>query len=436
MDVKNSRKNLCLILPFLFFVITGCIFSDTTYADPLVVNSSLSANLLAANLMGTGVTFSNEKYTGNIDANGTFTGGTGVIGFESGIILSSGRAADVVGPNNSTSYTTSFGSAGDPDLETLNGTTNETHDAASLEFDFVPSADTIAFSFVFGSEEYNEFVGTFNDIFGIFLDGVNVAIIPGTAVPISINNINNCANSSYYINNNTSGGSGTCGSIGVPSANLNTQFDGLTVVINLKINITPGVSHHLKFAIADVQDSAYDSAVFIKSASLISGTDTITPTNTPTYTATGTFTITATYTPTSTFTETPSITCTFTNTQTYTFTPTVTMTITKTCTPTMTPTPFPFCLELKGCFPNPVAVDANIVYRLCRPGPVKLKMYTVSGEVVRVMEQDGIRGYNSMYWDGRNRAGKETANGVFIYSLEAESQGEKALLWGKFSVVR
>src|ERR1035437_6795335 len=274
--MKKTAAFTTLLLACIFHIISAV----PVCADPLVITPGLGAGALVNNLMGTGVTYSNAVYTGAVNANGTFTGGTGVIGFESGIILSSGLATAAAGPNTNPGTTTVFSTAGDPDLNALGSTT--TNDAAVLEFDFVPTADTLSFSFVFASEEYNEYVNSFNDIFAIFLDGANVAIIPGTSTPISINNINNCVNTAYYINNESSPlGNPSCNPAGVLSANLNTQFDGLTVVITLNISITPGTSHHLKFAVADVGDSGVDSAVFIKSASIISGTSTMTPTITP-----------------------------------------------------------------------------------------------------------------------------------------------------------
>jgi hypothetical protein len=478
----------------LLMVIFLCFFMATAaFADPLVITTSLSATALVNNLMGGGVTYSNPVYTGSVLANGTFTGGTGVIGFESGIILSTGLATTAVGPNTSDSASTIFNTAGDAGLSALGGGVT-TYDAATLEFDFVPSANMLSFSFVFASEEYNEFVGqSYNDIFAIFLDGTNIAIVPSTTTPIAINNVNNCVNSAYYINNSVFGGSVFCPSTGIPSANLNTQFDGLTTVITLNLPITPGIQHHLKIAIADASDAQYDSAVFIKSSSFNSGTNTVTPTITPTWTPsntwtitptqtqtytstmtytitptlsitpTFTFTLTATVTPTMSCTDTPSFTATATPTITFTltatrtftfsFTPTITPSLTATWTstitstptftatpsftPTATSTPYPFCLELKGNFPNPFSdYGTHIVYRLCRPGPVTCKIFTVSGEVVRVLKQDGIRGYNSLFWDGQNRASNDVASGVFIYHLEAESEGEKAQLWGKCAVVR
>ncbi|MDI9534610.1 MAG: choice-of-anchor L domain-containing protein, partial [Bacteroidota bacterium] len=131
--------------------------------------------------------------------------------FSSGVILSSGRVTDAPGPNTSGSTSTSFGGAGDPQLNSLiPGYT--TRDAAVLEFDFVPASDMLEFQYVFASEEYPEYAppntSTYNDVFGFFISGgpenynnVNVALIPGTVTPVSINNVNAVTNSQYYVNN-------------------------------------------------------------------------------------------------------------------------------------------------------------------------------------------------------------------------------------------
>jgi len=145
-------------------------------------------------LLGGGVAVSNVTYTGTTVSAGTFTGGTGIIGFESGIILSSGSIQNVVGPNTSDGITTMNGLAGDADLAKLIPGFR-TFDATVLEFDFVPNNNVISFQFVFASDEYNEYVNTsFNDVFGFFLEvnGVktNVAVVPGTSTPVSINNVN------------------------------------------------------------------------------------------------------------------------------------------------------------------------------------------------------------------------------------------------------
>jgi hypothetical protein len=58
----------------------------------------------------------------------------------------------------------------------------ETFDATVLEFDFVPTFSTVQFQYVFSSEEYSDFSNTsFNDVFAFFVNGVNIAVVPGTS---------------------------------------------------------------------------------------------------------------------------------------------------------------------------------------------------------------------------------------------------------------
>jgi hypothetical protein len=217
-------------------------------------------------LLGGSIAISNVTYSGAPIAAGTFSGGTGIIGFADGIILSSGNIADVIGPNTADNTTVNNPAGGDADLETL--TPHVTFDSSILEFDFeCESVLVISFQYVFSSEEYNEFVNTqFNDVFGFFLNGVNVALLPDNVTPVSINTINcggpvfgnsptNCA---FYINNDLSDGGGA----------VNTEMDGLTVVLNVQATVNPGVNH-IKLAIADASDSNLDSNVFIKGGSFV-----------------------------------------------------------------------------------------------------------------------------------------------------------------------
>ena len=91
----------------------------------------------------------------------------------------------------------------------LNG--EQTYNAAILEFDFVPYADTVAFNYVFGSEEYPEYAppesSTYNDVFGFFISGPgiigyeNIAQLPNGNGVVSINNVNAVTNTQYYISN-------------------------------------------------------------------------------------------------------------------------------------------------------------------------------------------------------------------------------------------
>jgi hypothetical protein len=252
--VQKSIKMLPLCLALGSFPVQAI---NTTY--------STSADALVKELLGSSdIQISNFKLQGSNVSSGFFSGGSDIIGFESGIVLSSGDIADVVGPNTLDYMSGVNYLPGDSDLNALiPGYT--TYDSTVLEFDFVPQGETVSFQYVFTSDEYNEWVNTpFNDIFAFFLDGVNVAKVPGTDIAVAINNVNggnplgsNMSNPQHYVNNDLSDGGGT----------VNTEMDGLTVMLSVQAKVVPGQTHHFKFAVADAGDYIYDSNVFMKAQS-------------------------------------------------------------------------------------------------------------------------------------------------------------------------
>jgi hypothetical protein len=138
-----------------------------------------------------------------------------------------------------------------------------TLDAAVLEFDFVANSDAVFFDYVFSSDEYNEYVNQqFNDVFAFYINDVNCAVVGAAQEPVSINSINNGypwgVNPSHpelYRNNDP---------FDSPEpATIDTEMDGLTVVLNCGANVTPGATNHMKLAIADASDGVYDSNVFL-----------------------------------------------------------------------------------------------------------------------------------------------------------------------------
>ena len=150
---------------------------------------------------------------------------------------------------------------GDSDLTTLSGV--PTRDATVLEFDFVPEFSTVQFQYVFSSDEYNEWANSqFNDTFAFFVNGANCARVPGSNAAVAINTINLSQNPSLYRNNSTNPGPST----------INTEMDGLTVVLTCFATVNAGQTNHMKLAIADGSDTALDSNVFIAGSSLVSGT--------------------------------------------------------------------------------------------------------------------------------------------------------------------
>jgi len=216
------------------------------------VTQSANAAALAAQLVGPGVTISNAKFTGAPEAAGTFAGGAASVGIDTGVVLSTGHAVNVQGPNEADGWSDINGTAGDARLDAL-VTPEVTYDAAILEFDLTPAANTIAIRFVFASEEYPEFVGSsYNDVIAIFVNGVNCANYNGR--PVSVNSINAGVNANLFIDNDT----GT----------RNTEMDGLTVPLDCVASVTPNAPNHVTIVIADTADQIYDSAVFLASGGI------------------------------------------------------------------------------------------------------------------------------------------------------------------------
>jgi hypothetical protein len=232
----------------------------TAPAQALNITTTGDPNTLVNEILGTGITISNVTYNGSPAAAGTFSNGlSSGIGIDKGIILTSGNAALAVAPNTSDGAGFDNPFPGDADLNSLiPGFT--TQDASILEFDFASDTGELFFQYVFASEEYNEFTNTsFNDVFGFFLNGENIALIPGTTTPVSINNVNggrplgtNASNSALFVNNDPSDG----------GPFFDIQYDGFTKVFTAKATGLTGTSR-IKLAIADAGDGILDSAVFI-----------------------------------------------------------------------------------------------------------------------------------------------------------------------------
>ena len=235
------------------------------------IQSGVDPNAMVENIVGDGVAFDNVQYIGANSARGIFTNGSSTnLGIESGIFLTSGAGYVIPGPNTSCSDGSDNGMGGYPLLTALAGVS--TYDASVLKFDFVPESDTLRFKYVFGSEEYNDYVfSTFNDVFGYFVSGPNpnggyysdknVALIPGTNIPIAINNVNfgysdcdieptgPCTHCEYYVDN---------------TGGMTLEYDGFTAVLTAWIMVVPCETYTIKMAIADAGDHIFDSGVFLE----------------------------------------------------------------------------------------------------------------------------------------------------------------------------
>lgn len=201
----------------------------------MAVTANTDANALASAIAGSGITISNAMLsTASSTASGTFTGAAGAIGFNNGVLLTTGTVDCAPGPNT---------------VSNCSGSGSTT----SLKFDFVSTSGNIFFNYVFASEEYNEYVGSqFNDSFQLLLNGVNIALLPGAGGPVSINNVNAGSNASFYRNNSGAG-----------SLNLDTQYDGLTTVLTASATGLVGLNT-FEFLIQDIGDTSFDSGVFVQ----------------------------------------------------------------------------------------------------------------------------------------------------------------------------
>ncbi len=222
--------------------------------------------------MGEGITsFSNTNLICGDGGSGYFFGGDEAdLGMNSGILLTSGTTAVALSPNTSGSAT-GAGGPGYAPFEEFPNAYNGTFNACVLEFDFVPSGTEISLNYIFGSEEYPEYVGSvFNDIMGIFIEGGseypsdlsvierNIAIIPGSQyVYFAINFLNFAAYSEFYIDNTDP----------TQASNAYIQYDGFTTKLAAKASVTPCETYRLTLAIADVSDAAWDSGIFIEEGS-------------------------------------------------------------------------------------------------------------------------------------------------------------------------
>ncbi|MEI8280234.1 MAG: choice-of-anchor L domain-containing protein [Bacteroidota bacterium] len=280
-----------IVLLFLFF----SLFSPFYCSSQVNITGFQTAAALAQKLVGPGVTVSNPTLTCPSIANGIFSVVSSNLGLDSGIILTTGWAATsgagygANGPQstggNNANASHNNNAPGDPQLTSLAG--QNTYDACSLQFDVIPSGDTLEFQYVFGSEEYiNSVCAQYNDVFAFFISGPgisgqqNIALVPGTNVPVAVNSINNGVPG---INSN--GTLSACNAMGPGSPFTNyyvnnvtgttITYYGFTNVLSAIKAVTPCSTYHLKLAIADAGNGTYDSGVFIAAGSLKTKTFTI-----------------------------------------------------------------------------------------------------------------------------------------------------------------
>ncbi|MCP1336249.1 DUF11 domain-containing protein [Futiania mangrovi] len=280
-------------------MLSGMLAGTGGAAAQLAVDDAASTAQMQAALTGPNITLQNlSAITGAAHQYGIFTGGASanrpgaVVGIADGLFLSTGagnqtapdRLNNAAGPHNTILGANSGGGVSydngriyfDADLRALD--LLAVYDPAILQVDATPQGNILQVRFVYAGEDYPEYVcSQFRDVFGIFVTGVftpggaeetrNLALVPGTNTPVSINSVNpgqpgqfgsagNCPinNTALYVDN----GDGSR-----PNQHRNLQFDGLTLPITAQTQVVPGQTYRIKLAIADSVDRFWDSAVFI-----------------------------------------------------------------------------------------------------------------------------------------------------------------------------
>jgi gliding motility-associated-like protein len=255
------------------------LYTPQQLIEDVLIDSNCITNVVVTNVVGGDFNNTDESY-GYFDSAGTS------FPFESGIVMSTGRLANVEGPNDSLSDDDAPNWAGDNDLENILNE-NNTINATIIEFEFISIADEVSFRYLFASEEYQENnpnTCRFSDLFGFLIRNVNdtqynnIALVPDTQIPVKVTTVhpdipNGCPaeNEAYF---------GSWNGVNTP-----INFNGQTKVLTATASVIPGETYHVKLVIADEQNYRYDSAVFLEAGSFQLrtnlGSDRLLATNSP-----------------------------------------------------------------------------------------------------------------------------------------------------------
>lgn len=331
----KARNTFQILVVAFYLFLYQISFGQITINKMSSLTNAQVAIAMVDSLMGNGVTFSNATFQGvrlsggsggyQIGYFATATTTQSGMDFSQGVVLSTGDVAQIpltlgVDPGSVaqmskayTSCTTGEVRQGGScptyinDLDILAGTVNY-YNAAVLEFDFVPTGDSICFRYVFGSEEYTDNSGsinyqcsTYNDKFGFLISGPGIT--GGAGYTNNAKNIARLSNGSEVginsVNNGVVGSSGgspsaanctACNPDWVhnsPSPEYLGFIDGTQLNGNTKAlyaaqgGLTPGQTYHIKLLILDANDAAYDAVVYIEAGSFTSPLPTLAVSATP-----------------------------------------------------------------------------------------------------------------------------------------------------------
>lgn len=243
--------------------------ASTLSIVPYDVATPIDTLVSAIQAANSGITILSSSYIGITGQGGTYTGfdlpstaGGPTITAPNGVLLTSG-SADLPLTNTVTAFNHTTGTGANAQLTALlDGVPTNDQNVLSLTFTVNnPQANAVKAGFVFGTDEYPEYIANYNDTIGFFVDGKNYAVFPNGSL-VSINE----STSSNFNNNNVQSSNGT------PPYGI--EYDGISNLLTVDGLLDPTLTTHtLTIAIADVNDSAVDSGVFIGGlkAALVAG---------------------------------------------------------------------------------------------------------------------------------------------------------------------
>jgi hypothetical protein len=260
----GNAARLCVAGLLLGSVGAASASTVTTVRD---TNAADLANALTTGGAG-GITITGETLSGhsNIDvaSSGVFsTSGTNNYGLKgSGIVISNGDAvgdgtSGPVIPSFSYEYGAFVTAAQTSLLNQVASAPQGWHDATEFDVTFTagPNTTHVFFNTVFASAEYPQYVGSFIDGFGLFLNGTNIAFAGGK--PVNIDNPG-MVNTDFPLLGAVDG-----------NAFQTTPLQGVLIengsaVITYGGDVTPGSTNTLTFILADANDDQLDTAAFIQ----------------------------------------------------------------------------------------------------------------------------------------------------------------------------
>ena len=266
--------SFCLICCNALIISAQNITVDDAYTAQQLVENVL-VNSSCANV--TNFSAKGDTFPVGQNSYGYFTNGGGSFPFTAGVVLSTSYAKKAIGPY-STITSNIIGNdndgdwLGDADLNQALGITTSVT-ATVLEFDFIPLTNFLSFDYIFASTEYAD-TGScrFTDAFTFLIKENsigsvydNLAVIPGTRIPVSSTNIRPTIPA-------------TANDSGCPAVNQNyfngfnnstspVNYAGQTIIMNAQTKVIAGKSYHIKIVIVNDKNEFYDSAVFLKAGS-------------------------------------------------------------------------------------------------------------------------------------------------------------------------